>query len=487
VGYTKQTWVNNDPSKPLDASRLTHVEDGLFLAAATADSAAASALAAATTADAAQVAAALDDDTAALVVDTGTATGAALATTIADGADSRIAAQAVLSHRATDIANSWWSEPRTYYDSIRQRIYFSGCSRGAGTLVGTAMMYVAYFDLRTGLVVKHPVRVGVPDDHNTPVMLITADQPPLIFTTNHEGDSVVKMHKGPAVHDFSSFTTTDIAFASPCSYQHAHRQPGTQNIVVITRQPDGWYLRRSTDWGATWGTAVRFHGKQYCTFRRVGDELHYVTTVHPVDGVNIDVRYFKVNLTTGAITNAAGTAIDNLWTMTTPLPAANMTLVKQYTDPNSGRVCGVGPDGSVIICEINKTTPELGGTYRVFPVSTSGSWSSQTLVASGVPVGYYQKGYIGGAVFGATSDEVFLTRESSGTWTLEKWTRSAGVWSLADTLRTVSGGKKLGRPQVPFLGEATDHVLVLEYAQYATDAYYDYYADELLLSRTLDA
>lgn len=47
------------------------------------------------------------------------------------------------------------------------------------------------------------------------------------------------------------------------------------------------------------------------------------------------------------------------------------------------------------------------------------------------------------------------------------------------------GGKKLGRPQIPFLGEATDHVLVLEYERYATDAYYDYYANQLLLSRTV--
>jgi hypothetical protein len=92
VGYTKQTWVNNDPSKPLDANRLTHVEDGLFIAAATADSAAAASLAAATaaaaaqgTADAAQVAAALDADTAALVADGETDTGAALSATYGRG------------------------------------------------------------------------------------------------------------------------------------------------------------------------------------------------------------------------------------------------------------------------------------------------------------------------------------------------------------------------------------------------------------------
>jgi hypothetical protein len=40
MAYSKQTWVNDDPSKPINATRLTHIEDGIFTAAATADSAA---------------------------------------------------------------------------------------------------------------------------------------------------------------------------------------------------------------------------------------------------------------------------------------------------------------------------------------------------------------------------------------------------------------------------------------------------------------
>jgi hypothetical protein len=43
VGYVKNVWVNGDESKPLDQIRMNHIEDGIFTAAATADSAAASA------------------------------------------------------------------------------------------------------------------------------------------------------------------------------------------------------------------------------------------------------------------------------------------------------------------------------------------------------------------------------------------------------------------------------------------------------------
>jgi hypothetical protein len=69
MSYEKQTWVNRDLSKPLNDGRMNHIEDGIFEAAATAD--------------AAQVAANLDADTATLVGDVETATGAALAATIA--------------------------------------------------------------------------------------------------------------------------------------------------------------------------------------------------------------------------------------------------------------------------------------------------------------------------------------------------------------------------------------------------------------------
>lgn len=387
------------------------------------------------------------------------------------------------SNRATDIANSWWSGPRTYYDAIRRRVYFSGCSRGSGTLVGTATMTVGYFDLTTGEVIKHPVRVGVPDDHNTPTMLITQDLPPLIFTTDHDNDSLVKMHRGPAAHDFSSFVTSDVAFPSATSYQHAHRKPGTQTLAVMTRQADGWWMRRSTDWGATWDTAFRLHGKSYCWFKRVGDEVHYVTTIHPTTGINVDVRYFKVNLLTGAITDGAGSNRGDFWTINTVVPAANMTLVKQYTDPSSVRVLDVAPDGSILVCEINKNNPELGGTYRVKPFQTGGTWGNQDVVSSGVPVGYNPSSYVGGAVFGSSSSEIFLTREDGGVWSLERWARSSNTWALDKTIRSVTGGLKLGRPQVPFLGENEDHLMVLEYRQYSSENYWDYYADELLLRK----
>lgn len=54
MAYTKQTWIDNDPLYPLEDNRMMHIEDGIFAAAGTADSAASSAASAQSAANAAQ-------------------------------------------------------------------------------------------------------------------------------------------------------------------------------------------------------------------------------------------------------------------------------------------------------------------------------------------------------------------------------------------------------------------------------------------------
>jgi uncharacterized secreted repeat protein (TIGR03808 family) len=87
MAYTKQTWNNGAPPH-INATGLTHIENGIFAAAATAD--------------AAQVAADLDDDTAALVGDSGTATGAALTATIESGVPEIAGSKYVVADGVTD-------------------------------------------------------------------------------------------------------------------------------------------------------------------------------------------------------------------------------------------------------------------------------------------------------------------------------------------------------------------------------------------------
>lgn len=130
------------------------------------------------------------------------------------------------------------------------------------------------------------------------------------------------------------------------------------------------------------------------------------------------------------------------------------------TPTNSSRLFNVGPSGSVAVMDLNNSNPHLGGMYKVLRKKAGGTWSTENLIHSGVPLGYDQSSYVGGQQFGATDNEVFLRREHTpsralGTWTLERWTTTGAgqPWSVAEVLETRTDRRKLGRPLMPRKGQ----------------------------------
>jgi hypothetical protein len=84
--------------------------------------------------------------------------------------------------------------------------------------------------------------------------------------------------------------------------------------------------------------------------------------------------------------------------------------------------------------------------------------------------------------FDTDADHVLLCRESSGTWTLERWTCVQGVWlSKVLLTRTPASGHKLGRPIVPFGAEGLGYTLVLDIASYSPTTYTSYLTDARLV------
>lgn len=394
---------------------------------------------------------------------------------------------------SSDTINSWWCKPRALYDDMRDRVYFTGVSR-------TGLMHIGQFDLRRKTARTFPLWAYEADDHLTPAFLIEDDKPPIVIGTRHDQDQVVRIKKGTAPHALDTLgASADIAFGRSVSYCQIMRQSGTNNLAVFARASDGWWCSRSTDYGTTWGTAFRFYGLGYGTFRKIGNDIHYATTTHPTTVVNNAIRYFKINATTGAITNAAGTAIDNLWTMTTVMAGTSMTYVRQSYDTDAGhntnRLLDVGHSGSVLAMQFHKSTPELGGVYGVYRYSTTGAsspssgqspdapqrgWTFEPIVASGSPSHYAESSYVGGGEFAGSDNAVWLSRESDGDWFLEKYTKSGGVWSKTETRLTRTDGRKLGRPQVPWGADTNGLVLIGDYHHTDLANYWDYYSDQLL-------
>lgn len=396
----------------------------------------------------------------------------------------------------SDFVNSWWCAKRSMFSALRQCVYQAGVD-AQGT------MFITQFDLRRRTADKFRLGTFEADDHNVPAFLLEEDKPPIVAYARHAVENFVRVRIGTARMDLATIpgaAEQQVAFGNATTYVHLLRRPGTDTIALLTRQSDGWWFRVSNDWGATWGTARRLHGNSYCTFNVFDGVAHYVMTTHPISDPNNGIRKMQISLATGVITNEAGTVLDNLWNFSgTVIPSASMTYVRQSYDTDAGhntnRVFDVLPDGSVLAMRLLKSAPELGGQYGVYRRATTGAtpssaqspndpqrgWVWEPIVASGVPVGYYQSSYVGGMTAGANSDEVYLAREASGTWSLERWTKAGGTWSLAETLRTRTDGTKLGRPQVPWGAYGTGLVLILDYFRYPENNFGGYYGDQVVL------
>lgn len=396
----------------------------------------------------------------------------------------------------SDFVNSWWCAKRSMFSSLRQCVYQAGVD-AQGT------MFITQFDLRRRTAEKFRLGTFEVDDHNVPAFLLEEDKPPIVAYARHAVENFVRVRIGTARMDLATIpgaAEQQVAFANATTYVHLLRRPGTDTIALLTRQADGWWFRVSNDWGTTWGTARRLHGNSYCTFNTFDGVAHYAMTTHPISDPNNGIRKMQISLATGVITNEAGTVLDNLWNFSgTVIPSASMTYVRQSYDTDAGhntnRVFDVLPDGSVLAMRLLKSAPELGGQYGVYRRATTGAtpssaqspddpqrgWAWEPIVASGVPVGYYQSSYVGGMTAGANSDEVYLAREASGTWSMERWTKTGGTWSLAETLRTHTDGTKLGRPQVPWGAYGTGLVLILDYFRYPETNFGGYYGDQVVL------
>jgi hypothetical protein len=387
-----------------------------------------------------------------------------------------------------DLVWSWWTQPQCVYNERRQRIYKSGISRGGAAGVG-------WFDLR-----HNQIRTPVPlflrevDDHNGPAILFEDGLAPLVASNDH-GTTEPDYRLGFAPHEIEAFAASqDLDWTANTTYGWLIRRPTTSTVLFACRGGSGgtgWYYRISTDWGATWGTETRWFGYQYPVHRITGSGASTVMRIamqnNNSDNSSNTIKAFQINTSTGAVSNSAGTGLSgnyNLWAQSTVISSSDLETVRTVSGTDRVRLLSVGPSGSVLAAEW--TAEENEGVYWVYRHNGSGTFTAEQIVATGLPLGYYDSeggsNYYGGGVFGEDDSTLYLCLEDDGTWTLERWERSgAGVWASAGTLLTRTDGRKLGRPQIPVGAEALGWVVVGDYHEYVDDNYDQYYADAVLV------
>ncbi len=206
-----------------------------------------------------------------------------------------------------------------------------------------------------------------------------------------------------------------------------------------------WY---SDDWGRTWTESCLLHAYTYMESEQVGDILHCVCYMHPVTGTNHHIRYFGINLLTGAVSgDEFATTVGNVYTpaststavilaaqmrMAYTCPAGMTTRMYQLTNLSSGLCIGM------------QVMPEGGGspgTYYLAHKTTSGEFLLEFLGGTGNPSLAGQMGYFGScAPLNAewAIRSVNLGPTGVGSWSLDVLRKIAGTWQVVDTIHTTA-------------------------------------------------
>ena len=396
-----------------------------------------------------------------------------------------------------DTANSWWCTHRIAYDELRDNLYVTGIDR-------QGLEKINIFNLRNKVVKTVRLSYFARDDHNTPSLLMrgvnSTTKTPLVAYTGHAQYNYVCFRKGVAPYDVESLETAEekhISFddgtTDKCSYASLIWLPSNLNkrkVMLVTRLGSQLWYSISTDWGDTWSEAKLFvKDLYYMTYRNSDeDNIHFAFASHPTETGTTNIRYMKLNTNTGNMYDATNTVIANLYSedfagISITTEGGTNTIL---TDSEYGtRVLDISYYGDLLCCEIDMENPQNGGMIYKLTKSNS-TWSRKDIVHSGVPVGYYQSAYIGGACFdsSAKAKGCYICREHNGEWITEHRVLNENVKEFVVDKVIEKGTYKMGRPNIAYNGYGDTKAKAftyLRYQQYAEDKYSDYFADQVVV------
>jgi hypothetical protein len=374
---------------------------------------------------------------------------------------------------ALDVVASWWSVPRAV--QLGTKTYFCGIdTRG--------LAEVGCFDhADSNRSFQAPIATLIVDDHCAPCIIAPSGQPPLVFYTYHPDQAgKVYLRRGTVnaswanLADVQSITFTGYA----ATYAQAFLEPSTNNILLLTRTSERyWGFARSTNYGVAWGTPVPqlfdfgVGNKGYLTCQQSGNVLNCVLYGHPTSSVLHDIYFCTINLATGAIATIDGTEIDNFITPSAlPVAVTSLSLVRAPGASANVRLFDVSVrDGApeVAFCE---WTTDSDARYK-YAYWSGSAWVVRDLCATGAVFGYDATvHYHGGMSFPnpAVGQVLYLSREESGIWSIEKWQSVDNGANWTSTALAASASDKLIRPCCP-VNASTYQVLYCDMRSYGAD------------------
>jgi len=357
----------------------------------------------------------------------------------------------IIRQRLEDCTASWWSQPRAVYLASQDKTYVGGVSASGRVTIAT-------YNHATKTEDRRILHVFPADEHCTPCMLVPSDAVPVVFYAGHRNNNFVYYRKGTVIGDITSLGAEQaIDFGSLTTYTQIFRQTGTNNLLLLARAgaTDIWLYSVSTDYGDTWSApAVLFDLTEAGYFGgvQVGNVVRGVLYGHPSSASDHNVYYCEIDLVSGDITSPGLGTIDNFKTPASLPINVRAELFMAYANPvgHGTRLLDISAAPSPEICLIDWTN-DNDAVYKYLKWNGA-TFDIQSITAAGVVIGDLPAShYHAGAIFPnpTTGGIVYVARELSGAWIVERWTTvdNGATWSreLVDSSTT----EKLFRPYSP--------------------------------------
>lgn len=289
---------------------------------------------------------------------------------------------------------------------------------------------------------------GPADDHNNGALIIEPGRVPIVLYTRHADSTFpyMKWRRGsltvdedPTLASLATATEQSVTTTGGPTYPSAHVDPDGVIHVIFRDDLYWWSYMKSTDWGATFSTPVRFlHHTAQChvasVLRSDGVAIRMAVGTHPSAG-DEKIRYVQLNCASGSLTKSDGTVLGNM--DGTSLPIEVTTSLEVAGEAPSGQYKWVYDVSDGTYPEIvwsSFSSADYAGTSRYrYSRLASGVWTTTEIVAAGDRFSDSSQPYLGGAQIprGTPGGRVLVARESAGTWHVERHdsTDSGATWT----------------------------------------------------------
>jgi hypothetical protein len=393
----------------------------------------------------------------------------------------------------TDSSNSWWTLPRT---AVIDGKHVAGGSSQTGEI-----LLNIYEKTPTTSERRVIAQSNYQDDHQTPSILTGLGKPPIVFWNYHGHDNFVRYRKSTINDAISDELGPEksIGFTANAAYQQVFATP-TGEIVLFSRIGNtAWQVTWSKDWGETWSTPRQWidfgsgnQGYMISTLLADGNTLRVAAYGHPTIGTFHNIVYMTLDLTTGDVKNRNGTIIGNFRTGAVISASTPWEVVRTQPGGTGTRLFDVSNAANPEIL-LASWTNDTDSVYK-YLYWTGSAWSEKTIVAAGKVFGAPPSThYLGGAHFqpgNSTPATVYVAREASGLWYIERYVSTDGgdnwtVTSLAQSSELPDAGLNMSRLARPFPFPAgSEHTLVygrIWYYGAHGDGYMDFQEDQVVL------